>query len=75
MPKLRVHNFAISLDGYAAGPNQDVDNPLGVGGPRLHEWGPIVNRKANQVRISASVRWQQASGCPYLFHSECLTGA
>ena len=38
MPKLRVHNFAISLDGYAAGPNQTLDNPLGVGGPRLHEW-------------------------------------
>jgi dihydrofolate reductase len=38
MPKLRVHNFAISLDGYAAGPNQDIDNPLGVGGPLLHEW-------------------------------------
>ncbi len=38
MPKLRVHNFAISLDGYGAGPNQDSDNPLGVGGPRLHEW-------------------------------------
>ncbi len=31
-PKLRVHNFAISLDGYGAGPNQDLDNPLGVGG-------------------------------------------
>ncbi len=38
MPKLRVHNFAISLDGYAAGPNQSLDNPLGVGGPGLHEW-------------------------------------
>jgi dihydrofolate reductase len=38
MPKLRVHNFAISLDGYAAGPNQSVDNPLGVGGTGLHEW-------------------------------------
>jgi dihydrofolate reductase len=38
MPKLRVHNFAISLDGYAAGPNQDVDNPLGLGGLGLHEW-------------------------------------
>src|SRR5438105_14301108 len=38
MPKLRVHNFAISLDGYAAGPGQDRENPLGVGGPRLHEW-------------------------------------
>ena len=26
MPKLRVHNFAVSLDGYGAGPNQDLDN-------------------------------------------------
>ena len=38
MPKLRVHNFAISLDGYAAGPNQSLDNPLGIGGSGLHEW-------------------------------------
>jgi dihydrofolate reductase len=38
MPQLRVDNFAISLDGYGAGPDQDRDHPLGVGGPRLHEW-------------------------------------
>jgi dihydrofolate reductase len=38
MPKLRVHNFAISLDGYGAGPDQSMDDPLGVGGTRLHEW-------------------------------------
>ena len=38
MSKLRVHNFAISLDGYAACPNQDSDNPLGVGGEALHDW-------------------------------------
>ena len=38
MPKLRVHNVALSLDGYAAGPDQDLDNPLGVGGLQLHEW-------------------------------------
>jgi dihydrofolate reductase len=38
MLKLRVHNFAISLDGYGAGPNQDLDNPLGVGGLALHDW-------------------------------------
>jgi dihydrofolate reductase len=38
MPKVRVHNFTMSLDGYAAGPNQSLDNPLGVGGSRLHEW-------------------------------------
>ena len=38
MPKVRVHNFAISIDGYGAGIDQDLDNPLGVGGMRLHEW-------------------------------------
>ena len=38
MSKLRVHNFAISLDGYGAGLNQDADNPLGVGGLALHDW-------------------------------------
>ena len=38
MPKLRVHNFAISLDGYGAGPHQSVDNPLGQRGLELHEW-------------------------------------
>jgi hypothetical protein len=48
MPKLRVHNFAISLDGYAAGPNQSVDNPLGVGGTRLHEWA-FATRSGRQM--------------------------
>ncbi|MGH6948982.1 MAG: dihydrofolate reductase family protein [Kiloniellales bacterium] len=38
MAKLRVHAFTISLDGYGAGPNQDLENPLGVGGVALHEW-------------------------------------
>ena len=38
MPKLRVHNFAMSVDGYSAGPNQSLDNPLGVGGHQLHDW-------------------------------------
>ena len=38
MSKLRVHCFAISLDGYGAGPNQDLSNPLGVGGAELHNW-------------------------------------
>ena len=38
MSRLLVRNFSISLDGYAAGPQQDLDNPLGVGGTQLHEW-------------------------------------
>jgi dihydrofolate reductase len=38
MAKLRVHNFAVSLDGYGAGLDQSLEDPLGVGGSRLHEW-------------------------------------
>ena len=38
MTRLRVHNFAMSVDGYAAGPDQDLEHPLGVGGNRLHTW-------------------------------------
>src|SRR4029079_5121188 len=38
MSKLRVLSFAISIDGYGAGPNQDLQNPLGVRGPELMEW-------------------------------------
>ena len=38
MTKLRIHTFSISLDGYGAGPQQDLANPLGVGGLALHEW-------------------------------------
>jgi dihydrofolate reductase len=30
--------ISMSLDGYVAGPSQSVENPLGVGGERLHEW-------------------------------------
>jgi dihydrofolate reductase len=38
MSRLLVRNFSVSLDGYSAGPHQDLDNPLGVGGMQLHEW-------------------------------------
>jgi len=38
MAKLRVQSFAISIDGYGAGPSQDLRNPLGVKGPELMEW-------------------------------------
>jgi dihydrofolate reductase len=38
MSKLRVNAFAISIDGHGAGPDQSVDNPMGVGGMALHQW-------------------------------------
>src|SRR5512134_2666128 len=50
MSKLRVNSFSISIDGYGAGPNQSLENPLGVGGESLHEW------------IVATRMFQQMSG-------------
>jgi dihydrofolate reductase len=38
MSMLRVHSFSISIDGYGAGPDQTVEEPLGVGGEALHDW-------------------------------------
>jgi dihydrofolate reductase len=38
MTRIRVAGFAISLDGFGAGPNQSLEHPLGVGGLALHEW-------------------------------------
>jgi dihydrofolate reductase len=36
--RVRVNSFTISLDGYGAGPDQDMENPLGVGGTELPRW-------------------------------------
>ena len=38
MAKLKVAAFGMSLDGFGAGPNQDVKNPLGVRGPEIMQW-------------------------------------
>jgi dihydrofolate reductase len=49
MPRLKL-NLSISLDGYVAAPNASLENPIGVGGMRLHEW--IVGLKS----------WRQVHG-------------
>jgi dihydrofolate reductase len=38
MTKLRVESFTLSLDGYGAGPDQSLNNPMGLGGAALHGW-------------------------------------
>ena len=43
MSKVRVH-ISTSVDGYVAGPNQSMENPLGEGGEHLHDW--VVRLKA-----------------------------
>jgi dihydrofolate reductase len=49
MSKLRFR-ISMSLDGFVAGPDQSVENPLGIGGERLHDW--VVPLKA----------WREAHG-------------
>jgi dihydrofolate reductase len=41
MSKLRAH-ISVSADGYVAGPNQSLENPLGEGGESLHEWVVVL---------------------------------
>jgi len=43
MSKLRL-KISMSLDGFVAGPDQSVKNPLGIGGMRLHEWAVELDR-------------------------------
>jgi dihydrofolate reductase len=52
MSNLIVRAFALSLDGFGAGPDQDLEHPLGVNGPELMEW-------FFQTRV-----WQRMHGHP-----------
>ncbi|MGW3340706.1 dihydrofolate reductase family protein [Streptomyces sp. NPDC001009] len=38
MSRVRVHNFSVSIDGFATGEGQSLDAPFGHAGTRLHEW-------------------------------------
>ena len=38
MSRLVVHSFSVSVDGFGAGPDQDLEHPLGVGGEQLFDW-------------------------------------
>jgi dihydrofolate reductase len=45
--------MSISLDGFVAGPNQDRDNPVGVGGLRLHEWHWHAGEPGHEADIAS----------------------
>lgn len=49
MSKLRVESFTVSLDGFGAGPDQDLNNPLGVGGGALHGWALSTRTFQNKL--------------------------
>ena len=51
MGRVRVHNVSVSVDGFGAGPNQDAEHPLGLGGEQLHTW--IFETKYGRQMIGA----------------------
>ena len=66
MGKLGVRCFSVSVDGFGAGPNQDLQNPLGVGGRALHEWAAphfISSPEASTKRSYAPVRPPRVKTC------------
>ena len=53
MSKVCVNCFSTSLDGYGAGPNQSLENPLGERGAELHNWF-FATRKSQATVFGAS---------------------
>jgi dihydrofolate reductase len=47
--------ISMSLDGYVAGPNQSLDNPIGEGGMRLHEWAFATEQPTGDAEIVANM--------------------
>ena len=68
MSKLRF-KISMSLDGYVAGPQQSIDNPLGIGGGRLHEWAfqlavfrTLLGMEGGKVNASTAVVEESLAG-------------
>jgi dihydrofolate reductase len=49
MTRVRVESFTISIDGYGAGSNQDIENPMGEGARGLHQW--LISTRTGQRMI------------------------
>ena len=64
MPKLQFM-ISMSFDGFVAGPSQSVDNPLGIGGERLHEWAFALEAMRAKTRYG---RWRSQPKAPTVTH-------
>ena len=69
MTRTRIHNFSISLDGFATGKGQSLDTPFGHAGHRLHEWmiatrfgAPIVGRSGGSAGVDNAFAQQHEPG-------------
>lgn len=58
MAKVRVQSFAVSIDGFGAGPHQDMENPLGINGESLF---PGIDFRELGYRCTKSVAGERAT--------------
>ncbi len=69
MPRTRIHNLSISLDGFATGEGLGLETPFGHAGERLHEWmvatsfgAPIVGRMGGSTGVDDALARQHEPG-------------
>jgi dihydrofolate reductase len=63
MAKVRVHNFSITLDGFATGLNQRLDAPFGDGMEGLHDWMfAAIEDGATELDVERRNRWEENIG-------------
>ena len=63
MAKVRVHNFSITLDGFATGLNQRLDAPFGDGMEGLHDWMfASVEEGATELDVERRQGWEENTG-------------
>ena len=73
MSRLRVHSFSISIDDFGVGPNQDLENPLGVGRAEMGTDPPAKFRTLTQpLPEGEEIRWSRwkSKGKPELIGSQ-----
>jgi dihydrofolate reductase len=61
--------ISISLDGFVAGPNQSLDNPIGEGGMRLHQWLFETARWREQQGLEGGPRTADSDVVDEVFHN------
>src|SRR4051794_11264826 len=71
--RLRVHAFTISVDGFGAGPDQTLEQPLGAGGEDLHQWF-IPTRTFQQVVMGIPDPESNADGIDEKFAADGFEG-
>ena len=78
MSKVKVSCFALSLEGFGAGPDQTLENPMGRDGLRIQQWAFATRTTFSdlsvRLRTDTGVRWWTLNGKPTFDRHSHFTG-